>query len=160
MGEECDKGDNIEGDGCGRDCKTEHPEVCPGTAIHLAKGMPVTVNGDTTGATDKFVDYPGGLPGSCGSMSKIWTGPDFVYAVEPQASGSMTLNLTSQYDNPVIHVRTDCNGGPATEISCERLYTPGFVSLSMAVVAGTTYYVAADSSNGSFGTFSLTFTLQ
>ncbi len=158
MGEECDKGDKVEGDGCGRDCKTEHPEVCPGTAIHLAKGMPVTVNGDTTGATDKLSQSPGGVAGNC--MMGNWYGPDWVYAVMPEMSGSLNIALNTVYDNPMIHVRTACGGTKMDEVGCQVSFDPGALSLMMPVSAGQTYFVAADAWNGKFGQFTMTLTLQ
>lgn len=161
MGEECDKGDNIEGDGCGRDCKTEHPEVCPGTAIHLAKGMAnaVIISGDTTNASDKFVGNPGPIMGNCGMNPNSFFGPDLIYAVIPEESGTLFMDENSVYDNPVIHVRTACAGTLGDELGCSYSWNPGLVNLSIPVTAGLTYFVAADTVNNKMGKFTLTLTL-
>lgn len=155
-GEECDDGNTAEGDGCGPTCLTEHPEVCPGTPIDLAKGQTMVIAGNTSGASDKFKDSPAGK-GNC--LNGTWPGSDLIYAVTPAAAGTLTATLAANYGSPYVHVRTKCPGGKADEIACQ--YSAGgsntvTIQASMAV----TYYVAADSYGNQSGAFTLTLSLQ
>lgn len=120
----------------------------------------MTVKGDTTGATDKFVGNPGQILGNCGMNGNSFSGPDLIYAVIPETSGMLTMAENSNYDNPVIHARTACAGTLADEVGCRFSWNAGLVTLTIPVTAGMTYYVAVDTVNNKFGTFSLTLSLQ
>jgi len=136
----------------------EHPEVCPGTAIHLAIGQTVTVTGTTVGSTDNFNGAGTTGPGNCNNGS--WDGPDLIYGVIPTANGTLTATLVSVYDNPLLHIRTQCPGGKQEQVDCAYLPDPGTVIATGAAIVGTTYYVAADSYSNQSGDFTLTLSLQ
>lgn len=157
--EECDDGNVKEGDGCGRDCRVEHPETCPGAAIHLNTGEMVTIKGTTTGIANKFAGTRTGAPGNCNGNG--WAVADLVYAVTPNANGTLKASLTTTYDNPLLHVRTACaNSSTADEISCQFSWQVGTIALpDLQVTAGATYYIAAGSTYSN-GAFTLNLTLQ
>ena len=134
--------------------------TCPGESVIIDLGAtPITLQGDTTGASDKFVDDQSGLPGS-DCLGGSYAGPDRVYAVTPSASGTLTATLTATYAAPYIHVRTACPGIPSDEVACQWSDSePNTVTL--AVTSGTTYYVVADGWGGGDvgGSFTLALSL-
>lgn len=78
----------------------------------------------------------------------------------PSANGTLTVTLDSKYTNSYVHVRSECPGTPAQQVGCYYRMTAGTSQISFAVMADTTYYVAADSFSNSSGAFTLTLTLQ
>ena len=139
-GEQCDDGNKEVGDGCSPMCLTEHPEVCPGTAISLASGQMVVING-VTGANDNFKGTAG--VGNCNSGA--WPGSDLIYAVTPSTPGTLTATLAATYTAPCVHIRTQCPGAMQDEIACQGSTTAGSNMVTISVMAGTPYHVAADS---------------
>lgn len=123
----------------------------------MSKGQTITIMDDTTGATDKFDDAPGGK-GNC--VNGNYPGPDLIYAVTPDADGTLTVKLTANYDDPYVHVRTKCPGGKGDEIACEYRNDSGTVQRSFNVKAKEIYYVAADGWSDDFGAFTLELSLQ
>jgi cysteine-rich repeat protein len=157
--EECDDGNLTQGDRCSPMCVVEHPEICPGTTIHLVKGQPVTIMDDTTGASDKFDDAPSGK-GNCVDIGGPYPGPDLIYAVIPDSDGMLTARLDATYDDLYVHVRTACPGSKSDEIACQYRDNPGATQTTFPVKANITYFVAADGYNNDFGAFTLELTLQ
>jgi hypothetical protein len=147
----------IEGDRCSPACLDEHPEVCPGTTIHLAIGQPITVTDTTTGASDKFVGSRSGI-GNCGGSD--YPGPDLIYAVIPAADGTMTAMLDATYMQSFVRVRPACPSSKSEEIACNYRTSEGATTISFPVTANTTYFVAADSWSDESGGFTLTLSLQ
>ena len=135
---------------------TADPDTCPGEPVAVALGAPVTVMGNTSGATDKFTGDP--MIGNC--FSGAHPGPDLIYAVQPSAAGTLTVTLTTTYTDGLLHLRTSCPGSVADEVACHAQSTSGAQSVSLSVKPGTTYYVAADSYNNTSGAFTLTFKLM
>ena len=149
------------------------PGTCPGEgmSIDLGQTLPV-ISGDTTGATDKFTGSNGTYDTTvcphCDCMaSTTYSGPDMVYAVTPSASGTLSITLVPSYDDWQFNVRTTCSGNtPSDEVACtwgnfggDYADKPG--DLSITVTQGTTYYVVANSWNGTaVGTFDLHVSLQ
>jgi len=137
---------------------TGSPGTCPGEPVSLAPGHTVTVNGNTTGASDKFT-AAASTNGCFGTTRK---GADLIYAVTPTASGTLTAALYSDYLDPLLHARTACPGTVANEVACQS--ADGSVNMfesviKFAVTSGATYYVAADSWNSTSGVFRMTFSL-
>lgn len=93
-------------------------------------------------------------------MAGTWVGPDWVYAVTPEASGVLTLSLNTTCDDPILHVHLDCPGNKSNETACQYRTSAGVVGSSITVLAGVTYYVAVDSWNNSSGSFTLNLSLQ
>ncbi len=144
--EQCDDGNTVDGDFCKHDCTIEEPVTfgCPGIALTVAAGVDTTVTGDTTmGADDEH--------GSCGGTG----GPEIVYAVTAQATGSLTVTLSGiEGTDPILYVRggTDCETG--SELSCvDKTMAGGAETAKLDVTEGSTYFVFADSLTA--GQFSL-----
>ena len=116
----------------------------------------MVINGNTSGATDKF--QSGGGLGNC--VSGSFLGPDRVYAVTPSASGMLTTALTTKYNLGFVHTRTACPGVLADEVACEYSFQPGTSTITFPVTGGTTYYVIADGGQNQGGTFTLKLTLM
>jgi cysteine-rich repeat protein len=156
--EECDDGNINEGDGCGPTCLKEHPEVCPGTLIHLAEGQSITIAATTAGASDKFVGSAQGVPGNC--IDGNWNGPDLVYQVIPAASGMLTVDAGFAYDDPYVHVRTQCPGTKNDTLACYYRSTMGTGQLTIDVQKDVSYFVVMDSWNNKSGGFTLKLSLN
>ena len=149
------------------------PGACPGESmsINLGQTLPL-ISGNTTGATDKFTGSNGTYDTTvcphCDCMaSTTYSGPDMVYAITPSASGTLNVTLVPSYDDWQFNVRTTCSGNkPSDEVACTwgnfgGAYADKPGDLSIAVTQGTTYYVVANSWNGSaVGTFDLHISLQ
>jgi hypothetical protein len=139
------------------------PETCPGESVSVAPGQTVSIQGDTTGATDEFTGTAN--LGNCNG--KLVRSPDLVYAVTPGASGTLNAGMdpmnTSTYVYPLIRIRTECPGTAVDEIACEA-GTKRSVATTATVTGGTTYYVVADGWDPEgqtvSGPFTLTLSLQ
>jgi cysteine-rich repeat protein len=146
--EECDDGNANNDDFCTNDCKLNQPPTfdCPGAAVAVAKGVDTGLTGDTTTSKD-------GYDGSCGGLGA----PDVVYAITPAATGTLTITMQGiGGTDPVLYARKDdCAAGP--ELGCsDATFGGGKESLTLEVVAGTTYWVFADGYSGTSGAYSLT----
>ena len=137
---------------------SNNPALCPGEAVSLSKGTPVTISGNTTGATDKFTG--GGAVGTC--MQGTFPGPDLVYAVQPQTSGTLTATLNANYNDSLLHIRSACPGTAADELACNYLLAPKPppLDVTLAVTSGQTYYVVADSFDNTSGPFTFVLALN
>jgi hypothetical protein len=124
----------------GLDCANPRP---------LAVGT--TVSGDTGGGTDHG-------PG-VGCMQNSQS-PDLVYAVVPDADGTLVLSLTSAWDGG-LYVRTTCDD-PGTELACQDVLGENATEvLELGVTGGTTYYVWVDGyTSDSYGSYELTSELR
>jgi hypothetical protein len=146
--------------------------ACPGTSLSIGVGQALpAISGNTNGHTDKFKGASGSYAASCMNCDcqsdSTYSGPDLIYAVTPSASGTLSLTLNATYGSWQLHVRTACDGNTAAdEIACVWGYNPGFTAstpdaMSFPVTSGATYYVAADSWDGSSaGAFTLTISLN
>lgn len=115
------------------------------------------VTGDTAGATQKFAGNAS--VGNCYAGNH--PGPDLVYAVQPSASGTLSVTFTPTYDDGMVHVRTSCPGSVMDEVGCHAGNAPNMAqSLSLQVKNGATYYVAAGTYAGTSGPFTLMFSLM
>ncbi|MCC6847328.1 MAG: phytase [Deltaproteobacteria bacterium] len=130
---------------------TPEPLGCGAVTLPAAGGSFV---GTTSGA--------GTLAGSCGTTGPS---PELVYAWTPAASGSATIATCgggTLYDS-VVYVRSgECVAG--VEVGCNDDTTgcgtgephPNHGSrLTLAVTAGTTYFIVVDGFNGAQGSYAL-----
>jgi len=146
--EECDDGNTVDTDACKNDC-TLQPIVsftCPGTAATVSSGNDITLGGNTADSMDSY-------SGSCGGTGA----PEIVYQITAQDSGILFLDMIAVNSDldPVLHVRSDCEGS-ASEAGCgDQTFLGGYESLQIPVSAGSTYYVFADGWNGTSGEFLL-----
>ncbi len=158
--EECDDGNIEPGDGCSPDCMIEHPEVCPGTTIPLTLGGTLVISGTNEGATDKCSSSMSGIPNS-NCINGNFSGSDVVYQVIPDASGSLTVEFTAQYDSSWVHIRTMCPGMASDEVACRfTMGSGGKMTLTISVIKDVPYYVIADSFNNKSGAFTMKLSLQ
>jgi hypothetical protein len=151
---------------------TDPAGACPGASVSIDMGQALpAIADDTTGHTDKFKGASGNYAASCMNCdcqgTGTYSGPDLIYAITPSASGTLSLTLDATYPAWQLHVRTTCdNNTTADEIACVWGQNPGFSAgnpdaMSLSVTAGTTYFVAADSWDGSSaGSFTLTVSLN
>jgi len=69
--------------------------------------------------------------------------PDLIYVIVPQADGTLTVSLTSDWDGG-LYVRTDC-GDSQTELVCTDVLGDNATEvLQVGVTASTSYYVYVD----------------
>lgn len=165
-GEQCDPA--AVGLGCDETCKFEVPlpsqDKCPGGGGVQnvgAEGVTV-VNQHTTGFTDNYSST--GCPAKPG-------GPDRVYQIVPEVSGTMTVSvgydedgMTSVCDkdaqgvgcfNRVLYVRTTCSD-EGTEITCSDAGPLSPESVTFEVTEFNQYYVIVDGASAEdFGQFNL-----
>ncbi|MBL9025889.1 MAG: DUF4215 domain-containing protein [Myxococcales bacterium] len=146
--EECDDGNTNDADACRNDCTLAEivNYACPGTAMTVSPGNDVTLGGNTADSADGYI-------GSCAGDGA----PEVVYQVTAEADGILLLELIADspdYD-PVLYVRSECDG-PASEVGCaDATFLGGYESLQVPVSSGSTYYVFADGYVGSSGSFLL-----
>ena len=120
------------------------------TAIAVSVGSPVTLNGDTTAATNDDT-------GTCGGGA---TGPDVAYAITPATSGSLKISVDSTGSlDPVLYGgATTC--GSTTQTCKDATGAGGTETLTLTVVGGQTYWAIVDGYTGTKGPFTLTVTLN
>jgi cysteine-rich repeat protein len=149
--EDCDDGNAVDDDACSNECVVNIPVDfgCPGIDVALEAQTDVTLGGDTS------LSLPG-YAGSCGGGDA----PEYVYAITPEASGLLMLEMIAIYDDldPILYVKTDCES--ASTIACaDSTFIGGYESLGIAVTGGDTYYVFADGYDITAGEFLLGATL-
>ncbi|HZO11939.1 MAG TPA: DUF4215 domain-containing protein [Polyangiaceae bacterium] len=153
--EECDDGNTDPLDGCSALCEKENPDACDSApVITLNTGDVVVVSGDTTGAADDFTAFMGA--GDCDAGP--WYGPDHVFTVIPNVSGTLLLLLSPAFDDGLLHVRDTC--ADTVELACDYASNPRPFTLSVFVDAGQPYFVIVDSWSNEEGAFTLTLELD
>ena len=127
----------------------------PAGGLSCASPRPLAVGATVAGNTGSGIDHGPGA--GCMQNSES---PDLIYVIVPQADGTLTLSLTSDWDGG-LYVRTDC-GDPETELVCtDVLGDDATEVLQVGVTAGTSYYVYVDGyTSESYGTFSLTSAIE
>lgn len=156
--EACDDGNTLAGDGCAADCSFEAGGVlkdCPGQGVTLsgAGNAPRSVSfaGTTAGLGSSTL-----TPAACSGG-----GPNAVYAVTPDVSGSLTAKLVATYDNATLHVRTECDISD-TQLDCKEATEPlETLELTVPVTAGLPHYVVVDSSSSTYsGSYTVEVTVR
>lgn len=157
-GEMCDDGNTTPGDGCGVTCLTEDPNQCDGAPIPIALNQTIDINDSTSGATNKVNSTSSGSNSTC--VTGTWPGPDLIYAVMPQADGTLTVTSNPSYSGHLLHTRTACPGTGGDQLACDYSSSSTTNDVNtVTVVAGQTYYVIVDSYQNNAGNFQLTLTL-
>jgi cysteine-rich repeat protein len=150
--EKCDDGNLRPGDGCGPDCQIENHDGCDGAILPLGKGG-VVFQGTTIGATDDIMSSA--TVQNCGEGNRY--GPDLIYAVEPIVNGYLSVALSAQYANHLLHVRTACPGTNVDEIGCDHGYEVSKQDVfERNVQAGELLYIIVDGHENDGGKFVLT----
>lgn len=162
--EDCDFGDTNPGDGCDATCQFEAPadssDTCPGQLYQAAMGMPLTLDGFTTGYTDDYT--------SCGAAAGS---PDRVFAIFAASSGMMTVDLPNLgaagggFDGVLAAWAATCDPSDLTMppyLGCsDGALASDTESLTFAVTSGTVYFVVVDGyADYSYGNFQLTATIN
>jgi cysteine-rich repeat protein len=156
-GEECDDGNTDALDGCSSSCTIEDPDSCSAAPlIVLSAQQKLDVSGDTTGAADDITTSTS--TAECGTGTRI--GSDHVYAVLPQASGTLDVSLNASYDYHFLHMRAACPG--TVDLGCDYDTSSSTIDdFSVPVVMGITYYIIVDSWDPSeAGAYTLSVTLN
>lgn len=136
-GEACDDGNAEDGDGCSARCQPDgapkSAEQCPGQALTLTKGTRLTLAGTTAGFKDD-------VQTSCYPSH----GPDRVYAIQPSASGFMTVDAAfASGFNAVVEVRRSTCTLPSAQILCEDTLSRPFKSV-VQVDKDKNYFLIVD----------------
>lgn len=153
--EECDDGNATAGDGCSPTCKLEAtPDAsgCPGHAVPLVAAADgsrsAVVSGSTTGRPNSITP--------CSTLVSS-SAPDAVYAVTPDIDGLLEATVSGPF-NTTVSVLSACAGPVLAcswkgDASTDPFGIDGLGSpkkrVAIPVVAGTTYWVVADSAVGS-----------
>lgn len=149
--EECDDGNHEPLDGCSATCTVENRDDCATAPVVPIGASPVNISGDTTGANDTVDEAAG--PGECTAGS--YPGPDHVFLLLPQMTGTMMATLDADYPNHSLHARDACPGRGHLDCS----YGEGVAEndiVSFPVTAGQIYFVLVDSWAGGEGGYELT----
>jgi cysteine-rich repeat protein len=125
--EECDDGNDLDGDGCDGLCRAEDAVLCA-ALVDLAPGVPAVASLD--GA-------PAAFAGTCaGSFDR----PERGFRFTPAASGTLTLDLTAAADLSLFV--TGVCGDAASELGCANLGAGGAPeTLSVPVTADQPVFV-------------------
>ncbi len=148
--EQCDDGNNVDGDGCSATCTSESAgpnDTCPGAAIALTGTGSDVRKGSVTGTTATVYNHGAG---SCGGGS----GKDAVYVVTPDVTGLLTAKLTAAFDG-ILYARRTCSD-TKTEAACnDAPGKSGGEQIKIPVTGGQPVYLFVDGYSGSNGTFTL-----
>lgn len=154
VGEACDDGNMMSGDGCSAMCTVEMP-----TGNGSSCANPIVVSMGLGGQSTAGTTAGGGAhdPNTNGCQSP---GPDRVYAITPTASGFLTATLPraqATFDS-VLYVSQQCGGAQIQPLNCNDSYNGatgqalnGGEVVSLRVQAGTTYYLFVDTFNPNGG---------
>jgi nitrous oxidase accessory protein NosD len=179
-GEQCDLGGGQPNDGCGdpgaaNACQLEAPsadaDACPGTSVSIPGGttiLPASDGNTTIGFNNDFSSKCSLPPG----------GPDRVYQIIPQITGTMTASVGFGPDGAtpicavditdpgcwdrVLYARSTC-GDAATELSCSDKGALDVETITFPVTANTPVFLFVDGYDNqsySSGVFNLAITLQ
>jgi cysteine-rich repeat protein len=163
-GELCDDGNDVDMDGCSPTCQVDGDPLdlgtCPGQPLHVWGDVEVIVDGTTTPYANKYqsdsckLDNMGFI-GGFGTFA-----PDRVYQVVAHESGTLHIELWSDY-NGGFYVRTgDCGGG--TQLACENedgSKGSQVETTDITVTQGTTYFLIVDGAVTYKGSFELSMML-
>lgn len=155
--EECDDGNNVDGDGCSSTCKVEPPpagiDTCPGYKLALTGTGTAPRKGKITVDTKTLTnDYSG----ACGGNA-----PDGVIKVTPDINGTLQAVATGM-TNVTVHARSTCND-PSTEfpkstsVSCSSVVHN---TVTFAVTKNQDYYIFVDGLDGATGVASVDVTVS
>jgi len=113
----------------------------------------------TTNTTANFADNYEGAPGTgCGTTASYLSGNDVVYSYTPTITGSIQISLSGTQGVAGVFVYASCtNIGTNCIAGALATATAPAVIASMAVTAGTTYYIVVSSTTQ---TVPYTLTLQ
>lgn len=117
-------------------------DSCPGVPVSIPVGE-FHVTGTTVGATH------GASPDDCEGAD---TAPDVVYAITPEATGSLIFDVSDTFGTKA-YLRTSCDD-EKSQIAC------AWISGVAPVEKGKTYYLFVDGFEAASGSFSIGFTLE
>ncbi len=140
LDEECEDGNNDDGDGCSADCKLER--ACPSTRVS-AISLGARIHDDTRGAVSRANARCGG-----------GTSPDLFYTFRLDVESTVTISTDfpgTTFDT-AVYVRRVC-ADRASEINCVSDGDRG--DTVRALLAAGEYYVVVDGVEGAAGEFDL-----
>lgn len=162
--EECDDGNDIDGDGCSATCTREPGYDCSGspsvcvipptdcatrrTITVPAVGGTTTVTGNTTSATNDFTS-------TCGGSA---AGRDHVYEMVVTDTAVLRIQTVAPTSfDTVLHVRGGpaCEEGAGTTLFCDDDGGAGSLSRIEAEFEPGTYFVVVDGFNMAAGAYTL-----
>jgi cysteine-rich repeat protein len=154
--EHCDDGNTTNGDGCSATCTLDDvtsKDKCPGMGYRMLSvgGAPVTMS--FAGDTSEFTNGSGSATGCSNDDGTLngGSGNNALYAITPNVTGNLSLNLLANYPTALLHVRTECNGtSNAAQADCSGMAAALVpVKASIPVTAEQTVYVYVDSGSSS-----------
>ncbi len=122
-------------------------DACPATAV---TAIPYTDTGTTATMSDNY-DLLGDTCGCCGHVNSR----DVIYSFSPPFTGSFTISLCgSSYDTYMwVNTGGACPGN--TQVACNDDACGLQSSLTLTLLAGTTYYIVIDGYNNQSGAYVL-----
>jgi len=151
MGEACDDGNMVVGDGCSDVCAVEGSfSKCPSNAGGV--GFKLVDKLVFTGSTVKIGNITQTL---CGGNSAS----DAIFEVTPAKTGNVLVTLTTDmaFDAPIIGFRGACFQKP---LACTDVNPQQGYSAVRGVTANVPVYIIITGSQGSEGGYTLSFTYQ
>lgn len=147
--EQCDDGNNTDGDGCSAGCDFEPTgvdDVCPGQVVELSAPNSEGQTGSLGGSTSAVLGQYGG---SCGGSSN-----ETVYAITPAVNGQVTVRVSSNFD-AVLHLRSLCDDSTSELMCSDDALAAGDETVSAIATQGEPIYVFVDGYGGEQGDYSL-----
>ncbi|MBX3260707.1 MAG: DUF4215 domain-containing protein [Labilithrix sp.] len=164
-GEECDDGNNVDGDTCGATCVIE-PLGTP-SRNDCAGAEDITLVHDA--ATDRYsarltggnwnLTSAGSLAAPCGAT----VGRDAFFKVVPPIDGVLAVNVDATYNvTPALRSACPPSTGGAFLVCSNRTAGPGGEHFAYPVTQGTPYWIIIDSPNlnNDRGAFTLDVTVK
>jgi cysteine-rich repeat protein len=159
--EQCDDGNTTDGDGCSSVCALESKvkaDSCP-APIYSFSGTgtaprKISIAGDTTGAINDV------NTSICTGAS---LGPDQIYQLVPDMTGSLSVELRAGYLNSGVYLRREC--GNATDskydVDCAVSKTLAPARFTAPVTKGVPVWLVVDGSNATaYGPYTVDVTLS
>lgn len=157
-GEACDDINKTDNDGCDPSCKKVNGDPasggsCPGQPVDLWSGMTVTGTGSNNapGYANTFTK-PSVACDTAGTNSVT----DHVYQINPHASGTLTVSITSTANLNIVARKNACTDSTSTTASMCKDKTQ---QINMLVTSGQPVWIAVDggSLSNNTGTYTITF---
>ena len=146
-------------DGCGGMCPCDPVtnDTCDMAQNIDPSTLPVSIQGNTVTAKDNYQVELGECPDQPG-WSLGQDSSDVVFHFQPSSTGAYTFDLGSPTDTAFdssLYILGDCSEVAASCVGADEIVGLGGEKLSVALTAGTPYFVVVDGYSESQGAFTL-----
>jgi cysteine-rich repeat protein len=155
--EQCDDGNTTNGDGCSSECSLE-----TGGIVNDCPGQPFVLSG-APGAVRK-ISFAGNTA-TQGARTQSPTGcfygagPNMVYALKADISGSVAAHLNAGYANANLHARSDC-GSNDYQLGCTQREEAGALDIEFPVKQDQWFYLFVEGNRSGTTDFAGPFSLD